>query len=228
MCRIIDLTQLCQVEVLMKPVIMLFLVAITAFLILLPLVDSYATPPPHPNIDQNWVQQNDRFIPADIIRANHSSPRRDMDNYLGRFINACRFLNEMQEHNEDDNNFGGMHEGEGDDLWRIVETDNTQEAIVDWCIYADFFDDPDTYSYNVEAAWIYSNNFPAWEEEGDTDYYRIHNSGWGLMAEMHYRSIYDDSQREYGISCAEYLIEHTPEIEINHEEIIFCEFNNFE
>jgi len=164
----------------MKPVITLFLLAITAFLMLLPSADIFATPPPHSNLIRNWIQPDNPFIPADSIRHLSDQPRRDMDNYIGRFISACRFLDEMQEHDEDSNNYGGMHEGEGDDLWRIVQTDNTQEAIVDWCIYAEFFDDSDTYSDNVEAAWVYNNNFPAWEEEGgDNGYYRIHNCGWG-------------------------------------------------
>ncbi|NQU05255.1 MAG: T9SS type A sorting domain-containing protein [Calditrichaeota bacterium] len=42
----------------------------------------------------------------------------------------------------------------------------------------------------------------------------------GLVAEMRYRNIYDDSQRDYGIQCADYLVEHTPEIEPNNEDAL--------
>ncbi|MCF7810199.1 T9SS type A sorting domain-containing protein [bacterium] len=207
-------------EVIMKTVFSLFLFILITILILLPIKETKATPPPQPNLIQNWIKPDDPFVPADSIRHWLLKPRRDMDNYIGCFISACRFLDDMQEHDENSDDFGGMHEGEGDDLWRIVQTDNTQEAIVDWCIYADFFDDPDTYHEDVEAAWIYNNNFPAWEEEGGDGYYRIHNSGWGLMAEMYYRNIYGDSQREYGTQCAEYIMEHTPDIEPNHEDAL--------
>ena len=88
----------------------------------------------------------------------------------------------MQEHDRQANDYGGLHEGEGRDLWAIVETDNTQEAIRVWCEYALHFDDVELFSENIEAAWVYTDSFPAWEESEPGEMYGLHNCGWGLIA----------------------------------------------
>lgn len=199
----------------MKPSRISSVSALVLFGIILLTSTVIATPPLQPPFDRVWSHPDDVFIPfEDIPRNLQFTPRRDLDNYIGRFISICHFLDDLQEHDVDSENFGGMHEGEGNDLWRIVQTDNTQEAIKDWCIYAMFFEDVETFEDNIEAAWVYCDRYPAWEEEGGNGgYYRIHNSGWGLVAEMAYRTAYDDSQREYGLQCAQHLVDHTPEIE---------------
>ncbi|HHE46369.1 MAG TPA: hypothetical protein ENL08_01530, partial [Bacteroidetes bacterium] len=124
----------------------------------------------------------------------------------------------MQEHDEESESYGGLHEGEGDREWDIIETDNTQESIRDWCLHAAVFDEPETYRENIEAAWQYCHNFPAWEESEPGEMYGLHNSGWGLMAEMAYREAYSDDERDYGLRCARHLIDHTPQIEADMED----------
>ena len=146
-------------------------------------------------------------------------PRRDLDNYIGRLEMICDFLVEMQEHDTLSDDFGGMHEGEGDEYWAIIQTDNTQEAIRVWCEYASYYDDTEKYAGYIDEAWEYCENFKAWEEENSrNNYYRIHNSGWGLIAEMRYRELYNDSKRDYGLNCADYLIGAIPEIEHEMED----------
>ncbi|MFN3821409.1 MAG: hypothetical protein ACK4OO_03670, partial [bacterium] len=137
-------------------------------------------------------------------------PSRDLGNYIGQFIRACQFLTEMQELNPDDVNYGGIHEGEGDQLWAIVETDNTQESIVVWSLYATYLNDSDRYRENIDAAWEYCDRFPAWEEAAEGHYYALHNAGWGLMAELFYRRAYGEDRLNYGRECAEYLLRFTP------------------
>ena len=169
--------------------------------------------------DSLWSQpqeiRNERFQPG-ILHL----PYRDFENYLGQFQRTVAFLDRMQEHDPESDDFGGMHEGE-DERWNIVETDNTQESIRVWCEYIELFDDRELVVENIEDAWIYCANFPAWEEaNGNEDalYYSIHNSGWGLIAEIKYREIFDDSQRDYGLQCADHLVEFTPEIEPDQQD----------
>ncbi|MDP8238559.1 MAG: T9SS type A sorting domain-containing protein [Candidatus Hatepunaea meridiana] len=196
------------------------LISLTLVLVFIFSNSANATPPPSPPYNQSWSQADDDVIYLQIDRNIIRDARRDLDNYIGRFRSVCRFLDTMQEHDRESNNFGGLHEGEGDQLWRIVETDNTQESIRDWCLFATFFDDPETFQVNVDAAWEYAHNYPAWEESEPGEMYGLHNAGWGLMAEMAYRNAYNDSQREYGIRCAQHLVEHTPRIEPDQEDIL--------
>ncbi len=193
-------------------------------IILILSINSHATTPPsslpcdllwsHP-FDTTGIAANYNIEDVDGVIHN---ARRDLDNYFGAFRRICIFLDSMQEHNEEDESYGGLHEGEGNREWEIIETDNTQESIRDWCLYANIFDEPETYRENVEAAWEYCHNFPAWEESDPGEMYGLHNSGWGLMAEMAYREAYCDDEREYGLRCAEHIVEHTPQIEIDMED----------
>jgi len=169
-----------------------------------------------------WSDPDDPPGPTRLARPLPPFPQRDLDNYIGQFELTCQFLNRMQEHDRESVDFGGLHEGEAD-RWNIVETDNTQEAIRVWCEYAVFFEDNETYRENIDAAWTYCDSFPAWEEDqGNAEalYYAIHNCGWGLIAEMRFREVYDDSRREYGLRCADHLVEHTPQIEPDMEDRI--------
>jgi hypothetical protein len=105
--------------------------------------------------------------------------------------------------------FGGMIEGESGGLVSIIQTDNTQEAIRVWSRYARMTDDLAKYRENIDNAWIYTLNFPAYSEEGETDYYRLHNCGWGLVAEMEFEEVFTDTTfRQYADSCADFIITH--------------------
>ncbi len=103
-------------------------------------------------------------------------------------------------------NYGGMREGEQD--LEIIQTDNTQEALRDWARYGLITGDIEVYHDNIDAAWQYIMNHPAYDEEGggNPNYYRVHNCGWGLVATMEYTRTYGDSTYLwYGDSCATYL-----------------------
>jgi Secretion system C-terminal sorting domain len=103
--------------------------------------------------------------------------------------------------------FGGMREGEED--LDIIQTDNTQEWIRDWSRYGRLTGDIERYRQNIEDAWIYTLNFPAYLEEGgaNPNYYRVHNCGWGLVAAMEYCKTYGDDAEylAYADSCARYI-----------------------
>lgn len=129
---------------------------------------------------------------------------------LYEYVQICDFLVAMQESDPFSPDYGGMHEGESPDLWAVVETDNTQEAIRVWSTYGELSGNLDTYRSNIDAAWVYTMNYPAYDEEGTvSDYYRVHNCGWALVAEAKYRQVYqDDSYLWYADSCASYIQVH--------------------
>ena len=86
-------------------------------------------------------------------------------------------------------NLGGIEEYEGSTT--VVESDNTQEAIWMWSRYAELTGDLTKYQTNIDHAWTYLNNFPAWNEGGSiTNYYTTYNCAWGMRAEMKYRQVY--------------------------------------
>jgi len=181
----------------------------------------HATRPLSLPANQLWSVPEYQDGPNRIIRPHPVHPDRDFDNYIGQLELIADFLDSLQEHDPEHNQFGGMHEGETGNLWAIVETDNTQEAIRVWCEYAAFFDDPDSYRQNIADAWTYCDNNPAWEEAlGNPDalYYALHNCGWGLIAEMRYREIYDENRRQYGLNCANHIVENAPEIEVDQQD----------
>ncbi|MCX6639803.1 MAG: T9SS type A sorting domain-containing protein [bacterium] len=134
----------------------------------------------------------------------------DQYSLLFEYVQICNFLRNMQELNFSSPNYGGMHEGETPELWAILQTDNTQEAIRVWSTYGQLSGDLTTYAENIQAAWVYTLNYPAYSEEGtDSDYYRVHNCGWALAAESTYRQVYgDDSYLTYADSCAAYIMTH--------------------
>ncbi|MBT3232592.1 MAG: T9SS type A sorting domain-containing protein [Calditrichaeota bacterium] len=171
--------------------------------------------------NQLWSAPDSPDGPNRLTRPSLRNPNRDFDNYIGQLQLIVDFLDSLQEQDPEHAQFGGMHEGETGNLWAIVETDNTQEAIRVWCEYAAFFEDTESYSQNIADAWTYCDNHPAWEEAlGNPDalYYSLHNSGWGLIAEMRYRELYDDSRREYSLNCADHIAEDAPNIEVDQED----------
>jgi hypothetical protein len=130
-------------------------------------------------------------------------------NYLHELSEISAFLALSQVSDSLSPDYGGMREGESGALINIIETDNTAEAIWVWSRYGDLTGDTITYRSNIDAAWTYVMNYPAYDEEGATDYYRIHNCGWALVSEAKYRSVYGDSSfLWYADSCGSYMRGH--------------------
>lgn len=133
------------------------------------------------------------------------------DDYQEMFEREAGFLDIWQNHIPEDPEFGGMREGEH--LPDIIETDNTSESIWVWSRYYELTGD-NRYYQNIQDAFTYCMNFPAYlEEGGDTEvygYYRMYNCGWAVRAVQKYRDVYgDDTYLAYGDSCASYLRHHT-------------------
>lgn len=132
-------------------------------------------------------------------------------NYLYEFAQIAGFCADWQLDDADSVDHGGMIEAESGELADVIQTDNTQEAIWVWCRYGELTGDTQRFRDNIEKAWIYCENFPAWEEEGASwdHYYRDHNSAWGIAAEQRYRAVYgDDSYEWYRDSCTRYIMDH--------------------
>ncbi len=162
--------------------------------------------------DQDDYQRYQKTIETRTIEGRIDLHSRQTDRYslIYEYVQICDFLVTMQESDPLNPDFGGMHEGETPDLWAIVQTDNTQEAIRVWSSYAEISGDLETYRDNIAAAWTYTMNYPAYDEEGsESDYYRVHNCGWGLVAETKYREMYNDSgYLWYADSCAAFIQTH--------------------
>jgi hypothetical protein len=128
------------------------------------------------------------------------------ENYLDFLKKEVEFLKTLQV-TDTGPDYGGIREGESD-LWDIVQTDNTEEAIWVWTRYYELTND-NKYFDNIKAAWEYCLNNPAWQEEGgggQNGYYRVYVGGWGMRAEMKYRQIYnDETYKDYGKNCADYI-----------------------
>jgi len=133
--------------------------------------------------------------------------------YIKEIESICDYLDLWQVKDSEDPEFGGMIEDEyrtGED--RIVQTDNTQEAIYVWSRYYELTGD-DSYRQNIDDAWTYCLNFPAWNEEGTSEYYRVWNCGWGLRCAIQYKTSFnDDSHDGYAIDCADYIIAHADDL----------------
>jgi hypothetical protein len=137
------------------------------------------------------------------------TPALSTYSYLFEYFQICQFLNHWQVADSLNPNYGGMIEGEGP-ASGIIETDNTQESIRVWSRYAELTGDLELYRHNIQAAWHYVMNFPAYNEEGgDSDYYRVHNCGWALIAQMKYLDVYvDTTYTQYANTCARYIQAH--------------------
>ncbi|GAB4376336.1 MAG: hypothetical protein Kow0042_22570 [Calditrichia bacterium] len=131
--------------------------------------------------------------------------------YPAEFLQIAHFLSQWQVLDPTSPDFGGMIEAESGQLGNVIQTDNTQEAIVVWCQYADLTGDTSTYRPNIDAAWVYIMNYPAYNEEGSVgdDYYRNHNCAWAVWGVEWYETVYQDSSfRWYADSCANYMAKH--------------------
>jgi len=137
----------------------------------------------------------------------------DHIDFMAELTAICQFLDQYQVKESEDPEFGGMIEDEyrtGDD--RIVQTDNTQESIFVWSRYHELTGAV-TFDQNVTDAWTYCQAFPAWEEEGTSEYYRVWNCGWGLRCTMQYSQTYDDdTYTSYAETCANYIIDHADDL----------------
>jgi hypothetical protein len=127
-----------------------------------------------------------------------------------RYNMCCQFVTTMQVV-DPTIDFGGIREGEH--LLTIIQSDNTSESIWLWSHYYRL-SGTDTYHTNVDAAWAYIMNHPAYNEEGNdsqiTGYYRRYNCSWALRAVMEFSDVYGDATyAAYGDSCASYLC-HNP------------------
>lgn len=125
--------------------------------------------------------------------------------WLAEFSQEAGFLVGLQVLDDPGSpDYGGMREGEA--LWTIIQSDNTEESIWIWSRYLELTGDSQ-FADNTAAAWQYCQSHPAWEEEGGAgEYYRTYVSGWGLQATMKYKQVTGDSTYDgYGISCADYL-----------------------
>jgi hypothetical protein len=135
---------------------------------------------------------------------------------LTRYEMACDFIVTMQVSDTSSAAYGGSREGEH--LPGIIQTDNTSETIWMWSHYYDLTGS-DNYRDNVDAAWVYCMNHPAYDEEGTdsetSGYYRRYNCGWALRAEMEFRRVYGDTTyKAYAESCASYLCHHPMKLTI--------------
>jgi hypothetical protein len=143
--------------------------------------------------------------------ADTTDPLKLRFNYLYEFAEIAEFCASWQLDDPDSADHGGMIEAESGELWDVIQTDNTQEAIWVWTRYGQLTGDTARFKENIEKAWGYCERFPAWEEEGSAgdDYYRAHNCAWGIAAEQCYREVYEDqSWTWYRDSCAEFIKTH--------------------
>ncbi len=141
--------------------------------------------------------------------------------YQAEFFQMAQWLTTQQAGN------GGIWEGE--DYTTVIETDNTAEAIWIWSRYAELTGDYTTYLTNLNNAWTYCNNNPSWLEGGaltnPLHYYSTYNIGWGLLAEMKYRQVYQSrpeyvDHTAYGTSCANALVNYTPSTTVTPDVLV--------
>jgi hypothetical protein len=124
--------------------------------------------------------------------------------YPHEFHQICEFLDVWQVHDTASIDYGGEIEAEAGGLAGVIQTDNTQEALWVWSRFYDFTGDT-SFLNNVEAAWEYIMNFPAYQEEisPQSYYYRVWNCALGLLCEMMYRhATGDSSYLWYSDTCA--------------------------
>jgi len=124
-------------------------------------------------------------------------------NWMLEMNRTVRYLDTWQERDPGPE-FGGMIEAESGPLGGVIQTDNTLEAIWVWSHYRRITGDT-SFDDNIRDAWIYCENWPAWQEESP-NYYRVHNCAWALTAESEYRAATGDTTfLAYGRTSAEYI-----------------------
>ena len=133
-------------------------------------------------------------------------PRRF--NYLRQIKLTCDFVADYQVSDSLSADFGGIIEAEH--MPNVIETDNTQEAIWIWSRWYELTG-RDDYQVNIQRAWTYVMNHPAYREHGGVPsqtWYAIWNCGLGFMAEAEYRRAYGDSSRlAYADTCRTFYLQ---------------------
>jgi len=125
-------------------------------------------------------------------------------NHLYEFIEIAGFEEGLQ-NIDPGSNFGGQREEESGYYYNIMETDNTLECIWVWSRYHEITGES-TYDQNIDNAWIYAYNYPAWLE--GAGYYSAHNCAWALAAELQYRTTFNDSAHwDYAVNSANYILQ---------------------
>lgn len=138
-------------------------------------------------------------------QAGRSGQRFSFNAPLTQLLEEAIFLTTLQDPGPG-LDLGGMQEGEH--LRSIVQTDNTTESIWVWSRFRHLTGD-NQFDSNIDLAWDYVMNFPAYLEEGgggSFGYYRIYNCAWALIAEPAYRAATSDtSYLNYARTCADYI-----------------------
>lgn len=140
------------------------------------------------------------------------TPRYSYPYYLTKLCEWWAFWQLMD---TDSIEHGGIIEAETGALRHVIQTDNTQEVVWCWAYYTDRSGDS-TYLHNIDSAWIYLSNFPAYHEELSyiggsfvSYYYRVWNSALALLMEMGLREFLDDHSRiSYADSCVDIIMNH--------------------
>lgn len=128
--------------------------------------------------------------------------------YPHKLVQLCEFWRVWQLNDPDSIEHGGIIEAESGELRDVIQTDNTQEVVWDWAYYIAHSGDS-SYFANIDLAWIYLSNYPAYLEEIDpnTHYYRVWNSALGLLLEMGIRHMLGDSSKlGYADSCVDVVM----------------------
>ncbi len=123
--------------------------------------------------------------------------------------NACEFVADWQLADSDSVDYGGIIEAETGELRDVIQTDNTQESVIIWSIFRNFFNS-DIFDSNLTLSLIYIDHFPAYNEEIDeySFYYPVWNSGLAMLMTKYYTQTYGDSSLlGYGDSCARFVID---------------------
>jgi len=139
----------------------------------------------------------------------HSYPRFS---YPHELVELCVFWDTWQLMDPDSAEHGGIIEAESGELRDVIQTDNTQEVVWDWAFYTNRSGDS-TYMENIDSAWVYLGNFPAYFEEisdlggGHTSYYyRVWNSALGLLMCKGLRDFIGGDYTGYEDSCVQVLM----------------------
>lgn len=157
------------------------------------------------------MREGDYPVDFRVLIQDTTDPLKLRFNYLYELAQIAQFCAKWQLDDPDSTDHGGMIEAESGPLRPVIQTDNTLEAIWLWCRYGELTGDTGRFRENIDKAWIYCQNFPAWREEGNPgdNYYRDHNSAWGIAAEQRFRSVYSsNSYVWYRDTCVEYIKSH--------------------
>ncbi len=152
----------------------------------------------------------------------HAYPRFSYPHHLTKL---CEFFAYWQLMDIDSAEHGGIIEAETGELRDVIQTDNTQEVVWDWAFYTNRSGD-ETYLENIDSAWVYLGNFPAYEEELSeisptftSYYYRVWNSALGLLMLRGLRDFLGETYYGYADSCVDVVMNHRLPMDTEWESI---------